>query len=73
MLYALCNRKQKLHDVLHLHEFKRESSELEEWISQERLTASSDNYGSDYEHVLVSKLKENVTSWFQNIWKKKTM
>ncbi|XP_034163832.2 spectrin beta chain, non-erythrocytic 5 [Pangasianodon hypophthalmus] len=45
-------REQRLQDALHLHEFKRESSELEEWISQERLIASSDNYGSDYEHVL---------------------
>ncbi|XP_053365454.1 spectrin beta chain, non-erythrocytic 5 isoform X1 [Clarias gariepinus] len=45
-------REQKLQDVLHLHEFKRESSELEEWISQERLIAASDDYGSDYDHVL---------------------
>lgn len=56
MLYALCDREQRLQDALHLHEFKRESSELEDWISQERLIASSDNYGSDYEHVLVRKL-----------------
>lgn len=60
MLYVLCNREQKLQDALHLHEFKRESSELEEWISQERLTASSDNYGCDYEHVLVSNLKRKL-------------
>ncbi|KAF7704200.1 hypothetical protein HF521_021272 [Silurus meridionalis] len=45
-------RGQRLQDALHLNEFKRESSELEEWILQERLIASSDNYGSDYEHVL---------------------
>ncbi|KAG7328102.1 hypothetical protein KOW79_008046 [Hemibagrus wyckioides] len=45
-------REQRLQDALHLHEFKRESSELEEWISQEQLLASSDDYGSDYEHVL---------------------
>ncbi|TSO67499.1 Spectrin beta chain, non-erythrocytic 5 [Bagarius yarrelli] len=45
-------REQKLQDALHLHEFKRESSELEEWISQQQLIASSDDYGSDYERVL---------------------
>lgn len=70
MLFASWNREQKLQDVLHLHEFKRESSELEEWISQERLIAASDDYGSDYDHVLVRQLvrklerKKNAISWF---------
>ncbi|KAK3538029.1 hypothetical protein QTP70_027382 [Hemibagrus guttatus] len=45
-------REQSLQDALHLHEFKRESSELEDWISQEQQIAASDDYGSDYEHVL---------------------
>uniref|UniRef100_A0A4W4DYW9 Spectrin, beta, non-erythrocytic 5 n=1 Tax=Electrophorus electricus TaxID=8005 RepID=A0A4W4DYW9_ELEEL len=47
-------RNQRLKESLHLHEFKRESSELEEWIAQQLQVASSDDYGSDYEHVLVS-------------------
>lgn len=68
ILYAFCNREQRLQDAFYLHEFKRESSEMEEWISQEHLIASSDDYGSDYEHVLVryfvSKLQYKVNGYF---------
>ncbi|XP_072545910.1 spectrin beta chain, non-erythrocytic 5 [Salminus brasiliensis] len=45
-------RDKRLQETLHLHEFKRESSDLEEWIAQQQLIASSDDYGSDYENVL---------------------
>ncbi|XP_049319614.1 spectrin beta chain, non-erythrocytic 5 isoform X1 [Astyanax mexicanus] len=45
-------RDQRLQETLHLHEFKRESSDLEEWITQQQLIASSEDYGSDYENVL---------------------
>ncbi|KAL0969732.1 hypothetical protein UPYG_G00231540 [Umbra pygmaea] len=50
-------RGQRLSEALHFHEFRRESSELEEWISQQRQTASSGDYGNDYEHVLLLKGK----------------
>ncbi|TRY84982.1 hypothetical protein DNTS_028857 [Danionella cerebrum] len=45
-------REQRLQETLHLHEFKRETSDFEEWISQQMLVASSNDLGSDYESVL---------------------
>ncbi|XP_054653046.1 spectrin beta chain, non-erythrocytic 1 isoform X2 [Dunckerocampus dactyliophorus] len=44
-------RGHRLREVLHLHEFKREASELEEWLHQQRQTAESQDVGSDYQHV----------------------
>ncbi|XP_040268693.1 spectrin beta chain, non-erythrocytic 5 [Bufo bufo] len=41
----------KLEEALALHEFIRESGDLQEWINQQRQVASSDEYGTDYEHV----------------------
>lgn len=46
-------RAQRLRDVLQLHEFIRESSELEDWMSQRRQTAESQDLGNDYQHVQV--------------------
>ncbi|XP_026142105.1 spectrin beta chain, non-erythrocytic 5 isoform X1 [Carassius auratus] len=45
-------REQRLRETLHLHEFKRESAELEEWIAQQTQIASSYDFGSDYENAL---------------------
>lgn len=47
-------RSQRLKEVLHLHEFRRESSELEDWIKQQRHTAESQELGNDYQHVQVT-------------------
>ncbi|XP_008275361.1 spectrin beta chain, non-erythrocytic 5 [Stegastes partitus] len=44
-------RGQKLNEVLHLHEFRREASELEDWMIQQRQTAESQDLGNDYQHV----------------------
>ncbi|CAJ1074861.1 spectrin beta chain%2C non-erythrocytic 5 [Xyrichtys novacula] len=44
-------RGQRLKEVLHLHEFRRESSELEDWMIQQRQTAESQDLGNDYQHV----------------------
>ncbi|XP_040917192.1 spectrin beta chain, non-erythrocytic 2 [Toxotes jaculatrix] len=44
-------RGQRLREVLHLHEFRRESSELEDWMNQQRQTAESQDLGNDYQHV----------------------
>ncbi|XP_010891275.2 spectrin beta chain, non-erythrocytic 5 isoform X2 [Esox lucius] len=46
-------RGQKLREALPFHEFRRESSELDEWITQQKQIASSEEYGNDYEHVLL--------------------
>ncbi|XP_043119308.1 spectrin beta chain, non-erythrocytic 5 isoform X2 [Puntigrus tetrazona] len=45
-------REQRLRETLHLHEFKRESAELEEWIAQQTQIAASNDFGSDYENAL---------------------
>ncbi|XP_063040192.1 spectrin beta chain, non-erythrocytic 5 [Engraulis encrasicolus] len=45
-------RAQRLQETLRLHEFKRESADLEDWIGQQRQIASSEDYGSDYNNVL---------------------
>jgi len=47
------NREQRLRETLNLHEFKRESAELEEWIGQQTQIAASKDFGSDYENALV--------------------
>ncbi|XP_030248101.1 spectrin beta chain, non-erythrocytic 5 [Sparus aurata] len=44
-------RGQRLKEVLHLHEFRRESSDLEDWMNQQRQTAESQELGNDYQHV----------------------
>jgi hypothetical protein len=35
------------------HEYLAESEELETWIQEQMAAASSDDYGQDYEHLLV--------------------
>ncbi|NWV68098.1 SPTN5 protein, partial [Malurus elegans] len=45
-------RGKKLDETLVLHEFLREYEDLEDWIAQQKQTASSEDYGNDYEHVL---------------------
>ncbi|RLW10138.1 hypothetical protein DV515_00002285, partial [Chloebia gouldiae] len=45
-------RGKKLEETLVLHEFLREYEDLEDWITQQKQTASSEDYGNDYEHVL---------------------
>ncbi|KAG7215088.1 hypothetical protein INR49_011666 [Caranx melampygus] len=44
-------RGQRLKEVLQLHEFRHESSELEDWMNQQRQTAESQDLGNDYQHV----------------------
>ncbi|XP_077095863.1 spectrin beta chain, non-erythrocytic 5 isoform X1 [Siphateles boraxobius] len=45
-------REQRLRETLNLHEFKRESAELEEWIGQQTQIAASKDFGSDFENAL---------------------
>lgn len=45
-------RMQKLEETLGFHEYLREMGELEAWITQQLQTASSEDYGNDYQHVL---------------------
>ncbi|XP_067847252.1 spectrin beta chain, non-erythrocytic 5 [Heptranchias perlo] len=45
-------RMQKLEETLGFHEYLREVGELEEWVTHQLQTASSEDYGNDYQHVL---------------------
>ncbi|XP_053239381.1 spectrin beta chain, non-erythrocytic 5 isoform X2 [Podarcis raffonei] len=45
-------RGKRLEETLTLHDFLREYEDLEDWISQQKQVASSDGYGTSYEHVL---------------------
>ncbi|MGH0174376.1 UNVERIFIED_CONTAM: hypothetical protein FKN15_008679 [Acipenser sinensis] len=44
-------RSQRLEEALLHHEYQRESTELKEWIAEQRQHACSQDYGKDYEHV----------------------
>uniref|UniRef100_A0A8D2MJU5 Spectrin beta, non-erythrocytic 5 n=1 Tax=Zonotrichia albicollis TaxID=44394 RepID=A0A8D2MJU5_ZONAL len=61
----------KLDETLLLHEFLQEYEDLEDWITQQKQTASSKDYGNDYEHVLVNtkivieNLKDKVRSKYK--------
>ncbi|GCC20331.1 hypothetical protein chiPu_0018890 [Chiloscyllium punctatum] len=48
-------RLQKLEETLRFHEYLREIGELEGWVTQQMQTASSEDYGNDYQHVLVNR------------------
>ncbi|XP_014805640.1 PREDICTED: spectrin beta chain, non-erythrocytic 5-like [Calidris pugnax] len=45
-------RGKKLDETLVLHEFLREYEDLQDWITQQKQIASSEDYGNDYAHVL---------------------
>lgn len=47
-------RQLKLMESLFRHEYFVESQELENWISENLQHASSEDYGQDYEHLVVS-------------------
>lgn len=54
LTYPVCTiRGQRLKEVLQLHEFSRESSELKDWMDQQRQLAESQDLGSDYQHIQV--------------------
>lgn len=46
-------RQQRLMESLFRHEYFSESQELEQWIAEQMQQASSEDYGQDYEHLLV--------------------
>ncbi|XP_076313686.1 LOW QUALITY PROTEIN: spectrin beta chain, non-erythrocytic 5-like [Tachypleus tridentatus] len=52
-------RRQKLIESKNRHEYFRESEDLEKWIDKQMQTALSEEYGQDYEHILVLLSKFN--------------
>lgn len=47
-------RQMRLLESMYRHEYFMESAELEQWIREQEQVASSEDYGQDYEHLLVS-------------------
>ncbi|RZF39125.1 hypothetical protein LSTR_LSTR015764 [Laodelphax striatellus] len=47
-------RQQRLMESMCRHEYLLESAELEQWIRDQMQAAGSDDYGQDYEHLLVT-------------------
>lgn len=45
--------RQKLMESMYRHEYFREAEDLEKWITEQMQTATSEDFGQDYEHLLV--------------------
>jgi spectrin beta len=56
-------RQQRLMESMYCHEYFLESAELEQWIQEQVQTAASEDYGQDYEHLLVSGLSILFVNW----------
>lgn len=50
-------RQQRLMESMYRHEYFLESRELEQWIGEQEQTAASEDYGQDYEHLLLLQTK----------------
>lgn len=47
-------RRRKLENMYHLFQLKREADDLEQWITEKEMVASSQEMGQDFDHVTVS-------------------
>ncbi|XP_063994705.1 spectrin beta chain, non-erythrocytic 5 isoform X3 [Diachasmimorpha longicaudata] len=50
-------RQQRLMESMYRHEYFLESRELEQWIKEQEQAAASEDYGQDYEHLLILQAK----------------
>ncbi len=50
---AANERRQKLMESMQRHEYFWESDDFEKWMDDQLQTAMSEDYGHDYEHLLV--------------------
>lgn len=46
-------RQLRLMESLYRHEYFAESADLEQWIKEQEQAVASEDYGQDYEHLLV--------------------
>nr|CAD7256489.1 unnamed protein product [Timema shepardi] len=51
------SRQQRLMESMYRHEYFQESAELEQWIKEQVQTAASEDYGQDYEHLILLQNK----------------
>ncbi|KAK4313156.1 hypothetical protein Pmani_015473 [Petrolisthes manimaculis] len=49
--------RQKLMESMYRHEYFREAEDLEKWITEQMQTATSEDFGQDYEHLLLLQAK----------------
>ncbi|XP_066955513.1 spectrin beta chain, non-erythrocytic 5 isoform X7 [Macrobrachium rosenbergii] len=49
--------RQKLMESMYRHEYFREAEDLEKWIAEQLQTATSEDFGQDYEHLLLLQAK----------------
>lgn len=47
-------RHSKLEESIKLHQYIHESDDVLSWIAEKQQTAASDEFGKDFEHLLVS-------------------
>lgn len=47
-------RRRRLENMYHLFQLKREADDLEQWITEKEMVASSQEMGQDFDHVTVS-------------------
>lgn len=52
--------RQKLMESMYRHEYFREAEDLEKWITEQMQTATSEDFGQDYEHLLVINLIKHL-------------
>jgi len=46
-------RRSKLQESIKLHQYIRDVDEVLSWLSEKQAVAASDEYGKDFEHLLV--------------------
>ena len=47
-------RRSKLQESIKLHQYLQDVEEVLSWLEEKEATATSDDYGKDFEHLLVS-------------------
>lgn len=50
-------RQQRLMESMYRHEYFAESTELERWMGEQMQQAASEDYGQDYEHLMILQEK----------------
>ncbi|CAG9571752.1 unnamed protein product [Danaus chrysippus] len=54
------SRQAALMESVCRHEYLAESAELEEWVAEQQAAASSEDYGQDYEHLLLPQAQQQL-------------
>ena len=64
-------RRSKLQESIKLHQYIRDVDEVLSWLAEKQLVAASDDYGKDFEHLLVKRFSvicvHNVHKYMYNV------